>query len=70
MNEKLVSMRYSPSTQRTYASMFRGFLSCTYPLPLHQVSRQHIIQYHTQLIHLKNISKTSQDLIRIRVSML
>lgn len=53
--------RYSLSTQQTYYHAFRAFLRFVYPLPLHHVGKQHIYQYHHQMIMEKNLSRSSQN---------
>ena len=61
LETRLVVNRYSPATLKTYRHMFRSFLKYTYPLPLHQVTKQHIRQYHLDLIASKNISRSYQN---------
>ena len=58
---KLAAMRYSESTQRAYYQSFRSFLGFVYPLPLHQVCKDQIYLYHTDLIRKKNISRSTQN---------
>ena len=61
MELKLDACRYSASTKRTYLSMFREFLRYVYPLPLHRVNKQHVMEYHQWLITTKNISRSYQN---------
>ena len=61
LETRLVVNRYSPATLKTYRHIFRSFLKYTYPLPLHQVTKQHIRQYHLDLIASKNISRSYQN---------
>lgn len=58
---KLAALRYSESTQRAYYQSFRSFLAYVYPLPLHQVGKDQIYIYHTDLIKKKNISRSTQN---------
>ena len=59
--QRLVVRRYSPSTQSTYYSFFRNFLRHIYPMPLHQLNRKHILDYHQELIDRKKISRSYQN---------
>jgi len=61
MDMKLVTRRYSPSTQRAYHDAFRSFLAYVYPLPLHQVGKDHIYQYHKELVQEKKVSRSTQN---------
>ncbi|SNT37113.1 Site-specific recombinase XerD [Ekhidna lutea] len=58
---KLIARRYSISTQRGYYQAFRSFLKFTYPLPLHHVGKDHIYQYHREMIQSRNISRSTQN---------
>ncbi|MDW3209078.1 MAG: tyrosine-type recombinase/integrase [Reichenbachiella sp.] len=54
--KKLVVMRYSSSTCRTYYAMFRNFLRSQYPKPLYQIGRKEIEDYHVWLSLNKKVS--------------
>lgn len=58
---QLKVIRYSDSTQRTYYHMFRSFLCYVYPLPLHRVTRQHVMRHHFDLVHKKDVSRSYQN---------
>jgi site-specific recombinase XerD len=61
MQAKMEVRRYSPNTRRTYHYMFREFLKYIYPMPLAQVTKQHITDYHQHLIRTRNISRSYQN---------
>ncbi|WP_420577991.1 site-specific tyrosine recombinase/integron integrase [Ekhidna sp.] len=58
---KLAARRYSKSTQQVYYHCFRSFLAHVYPLPLHQVGREQVYDYHRKLIEKQNISRSTQN---------
>ena len=58
---KLVTRRYSESTQRCYHTAFRAFLAYVYPLPLHHVHKEHIYKYHAEMIRKQHISRSTQN---------
>lgn len=61
MTTRLVTVRYSESTQRIYIQMFRAFLKHVYPKPLHRLTKWDIIQYQRYLVVEKNISRSYQN---------
>lgn len=61
MQSKLVACRYSKSTQAVYRLMFHSFLTSIYPLPLQEVTKQHVTWYHQRLIIKKGISRSYQN---------
>ncbi|MEQ9288711.1 MAG: tyrosine-type recombinase/integrase [Cyclobacteriaceae bacterium] len=58
---QLQVQRYSMSTQQSYYHAFRAFLRFVYPLPLHQVGKQQVYEYHQQMILGKKLSRSSQN---------
>lgn len=61
MKSKLVAHRYSKSTQDVYYMMFHAFLTNVYPMPLQDITKQHVTWYHQKLINEKNISRSYQN---------
>lgn len=61
MSTRLVTVRYSESTQRIYLQMFRDFLKYVYPKPLHQFTKWDILQFQRFLIQEKNVSRSYQN---------
>jgi len=61
MKSKLVAHRYSKSTQSVYMMMFKSFLNYSYPMPLHEITKQHVTWYHQKLINEKGISRSYQN---------
>ena len=61
LKTQLQIARYSQATFNVYVHMFRAFLKYTYPLPLHQVTRVHVQQYHADLVVHKNVSRSYQN---------
>ncbi len=61
MKQCLVTRRYSQSTQNAYLGMFRSFLKYLYPLSMYSLNKQHILDYHEQLISEKKISRAYQN---------
>ena len=56
MLQKLILKKYSPNTIKTYMHMFKQFLGYMHPMPLHQVTKAHIMHYHKELVSKHNVS--------------
>ena len=61
MHKALVLKNYSRHTIKTYLHMFRRFLKYIHPMPLHKVTKTHIIEYHLWLIKECEISISYQN---------
>jgi site-specific recombinase XerD len=61
MQQKLILKNYSKHTVKTYLYMFRNFLEYTYPMPLHQVAKPHVINYHLWLVTERKVSVSYQN---------
>ncbi|MFH4968741.1 tyrosine-type recombinase/integrase [Gaetbulibacter sp. M240] len=61
MNQKLILKKYSANTTKTYLHMFKRFLEYINPLPLHQVSKAHIMHYHKELVTKQGVSASYQN---------
>jgi len=61
MRKQLEVRRYSKSTQHVYLYMFKSFLKHIYPLPMHHIDKQKIIDYHHYLVKQKGVSVSYQN---------
>lgn len=61
MREELLLKNYSSHTLKTYVHMFRRFLEYIKPLPLHKVTKAHIIKYHLWLVTDCKVSASYQN---------
>ncbi|WP_340201646.1 tyrosine-type recombinase/integrase [Ascidiimonas sp. W6] len=61
MREELLLKNYSSHTLKTYLHMFRRFLEYIKPLPLHKVTKTHIINYHVWLVTECKVSASYQN---------
>ena len=61
MLQKLILKKYSPNTIKTYMHMFKQFLGYMHPMPLHQVTKAHIMHYHKELVSKHNVSSSYQN---------
>lgn len=61
LESKIQVMRYSDSTRKTYAQMFRSFLRYTYPKKLHQITTADIYAYQHHIVIIKKCSRSYQN---------
>ena len=61
MGTKLKLRRYSDSTYKVYMMMFKNFLRCTYPTPLHHVDQNIILEYQKHLVLIRKVSASYQN---------
>ncbi len=61
MQQKLILMNYSKHTIKTYLFMFKNFLGYLHPLPLHQVTKAQVINYHLWLVTERKVSISYQN---------
>ena len=59
--QRLTLMRYSDSTCGVYQGFFKAFLKYVYPLPLENLTRKHVMDYHQMLIVQRKISRSTQN---------
>ena len=61
MHQELLLKNYSIHTLKTYLHMFKQFLGYINPLPLHKVTKTHIIKYHLWLLTECKVSASYQN---------
>lgn len=59
--EKLERLRYSPSTIKTYGSLFNEFLNFIVPATHLEITEEHINNYQNWLVNTKKVSRSTQN---------